>query len=355
MRNRRIIIGAYWGLSLVLVAVLTWWASSTALETPDISQKSNAEETVEVQAGSVGETMAIPVTAKWDLKPMAELSRDGTITAINVESGEQLKAGETLFNVNERPTVIAQGVIPSYRTLETGDRGVDVEQLQDFLFETRYLKTEPDGKFGTATLNAVKKWQDSLGISSDGIVQASDIIYAAELPARIAIADTTKVGARSMAGDVLASTVSPEPTFEGVLENEQAMRIDTGDEISVTGDEFTWDGVITDMKTSEDDDTVRVTITGTDESSLCKEECVTGIPVTSENEGTSLRGQVVITPEEDGPMIPVSTILTDASGDTSVLLPDGEQRDVDVLVESDGQAIVHGLDVGERVQLSPGK
>lgn len=58
------------------------------------------------------------------------------------------------------------------RTLQKGSKGDDVKQLQKRLIELGYSvgKYGADKNFGNDTLNAVKKFQKSKGITQDGIV-----------------------------------------------------------------------------------------------------------------------------------------------------------------------------------------
>lgn len=55
-------------------------------------------------------------------------------------------------------------------TLKLGDRGTDVEGIQERLQELKYLKAGSTGYFGTDTENAVKSFQKRNGLTSDGNV-----------------------------------------------------------------------------------------------------------------------------------------------------------------------------------------
>ena len=54
--------------------------------------------------------------------------------------------------------------------LQNGSRGPLVSFLQLTLKDLNLYNTEIDGIFGTNTLNAVKEFQTSNGITADGIV-----------------------------------------------------------------------------------------------------------------------------------------------------------------------------------------
>jgi uncharacterized protein (TIGR02145 family) len=56
------------------------------------------------------------------------------------------------------------------KNLSRGSSGSEVLMLQQFLFDTGYLKLKPSGTFGSLTLNAVKGFQSTYNISSVGSV-----------------------------------------------------------------------------------------------------------------------------------------------------------------------------------------
>ncbi|HRX08331.1 MAG TPA: peptidoglycan-binding domain-containing protein, partial [Candidatus Limiplasma sp.] len=55
-----------------------------------------------------------------------------------------------------------------YQTLEYGDTGTDVQKLQQALLTLGFDPKGVDGRFGTGTEDAVKKYQESVGLTADG-------------------------------------------------------------------------------------------------------------------------------------------------------------------------------------------
>jgi len=102
--------------------------------------------------------------------------------------------------------------------VKKGMSGRDVKMLQDFLNRTG-TKTTIDGEFGTGTLKAVKKFETTNGLTTDGIVDANDIAVlrgqlaagpdAAEgaKPLELAPGDRAKVGRD---GKAIAPANAPE-------------------------------------------------------------------------------------------------------------------------------------------------
>ena len=69
--------------------------------------------------------------------------------------------------------------------LEKGSSGNKVRQLQNRLIELGYLRSSADGIFGNDTHNAVTAYQQNLGVTANGKVDAAlwDRLFAADTPA----------------------------------------------------------------------------------------------------------------------------------------------------------------------------
>lgn len=61
------------------------------------------------------------------------------------------------------------GDVQAAELLRVGDRGVEVREIQEMLAEQGYLTERIDGVFGSATVNALKKFQKAAGLKVDGI------------------------------------------------------------------------------------------------------------------------------------------------------------------------------------------
>ncbi len=76
-----------------------------------------------------------------------------------------LYAGSAPYNPNGDVAV-------SYATLESGDSGESVKELQRRLIELGYLTGSADGKFGSGTKEAVKAFQKAVGLKQNGVANA---------------------------------------------------------------------------------------------------------------------------------------------------------------------------------------
>ena len=106
-------------------------------------------------------------------------SAPGTVTRLPVE-GSAVTRGKALYEVNARPVRLLYGRVPMWRRLAGGVAdGADVEQLERNLVE---LGHDPSGMtidetFDADTAQAVRSWQDALGVTETGAVELGDAVF----------------------------------------------------------------------------------------------------------------------------------------------------------------------------------
>ncbi len=130
---------------------------------------------------------------------------DGTVTSI-VNAGDTVDAGTVIAYLDGAPVVALVGDIPTFRALSTSSTdGSDIRQFEQNLVLLGY---DPDGAisvdnhFDTATATAVKRWQADLGVTEDGAVPKTRVVY---VPGRLLV-DTVAatVGSHVASGGSLA-------------------------------------------------------------------------------------------------------------------------------------------------------
>ncbi|MGA5304477.1 efflux RND transporter periplasmic adaptor subunit [Nucisporomicrobium flavum] len=109
-------------------------------------------------------------------KRKARLS--GTVTAL-AASGSTVSRGRALYRIDNDPVVLLYGTLPAYRTLSPGDDGRDVKQFEANLWALGYRGFTVDKSYTSATADAVRDWQDDLGVPETGRVDPARIVYAA--------------------------------------------------------------------------------------------------------------------------------------------------------------------------------
>ena len=116
----------------------------------------------------------------------------GTITSVP-EVGQVVKAGQTLFTVDNRPVLLMDGSTPAYRDLTASDQtGPDIYELNRNLVDLGY---NPDGividdTWQAATTAGVEELQDHLGQTQTGTLTLGQVVFLPG-PQMIQTVDTT--------------------------------------------------------------------------------------------------------------------------------------------------------------------
>jgi membrane fusion protein, multidrug efflux system len=126
----------------------------------------------------------------------------GTVTWLPA-SGATIKRGQALYKVDNTPVVLLYGSLPAYRALAPGVEGDDVKQFEENLSALGYTGFTVDDEYSDSTADAVKDWQEDLGLTETGTVDQGRIVYASG-PVRVDSL-TAAVGG-SAQGEVLAYT-----------------------------------------------------------------------------------------------------------------------------------------------------
>ncbi len=185
------------------------------------------------------------------------------VTDVNTSAGANVRAGKVLLEVSGRPVFALVGAFPAYRDMVPGQSGPDIEQLQDALRDLGYRSgSDDDGKFGTGTANAIKRFYRDIGYpmaqapaearveppaaeptpgSSPGatpsapaaqpMMPMSEVIFLPSLPARVA-AFSAAVG--DTVGNPLITFTTGGPRLTGKLDPASGPMVKAGMSVKVT-------------------------------------------------------------------------------------------------------------------------
>ncbi|MEQ4305229.1 peptidoglycan-binding domain-containing protein [Plantactinospora sp. B6F1] len=103
--------------------------------------------------------------------------RGGTITVV-AAAGSRVSRGKPLYSIDNQKVVLLYGGLPAYRTLRSGDSGADVEQFEKNLRALGYDGFTVDDEYTSATAEAVREWQEDLGLDQTGRVELGQVVYA---------------------------------------------------------------------------------------------------------------------------------------------------------------------------------
>ena len=178
--------------------------------------------------------------------------------------GDTLANGDVIAVIDARAVVWLDGAVPAWRSLASGDEGVDVLQLETALTAIGF---NPDGDvaidedYTSSTAAMVKDWQASLDQDETGRVEIGTIVFGGERT-RVATVDVL-VGASVTDANQLISlgTDSRYATLQAAPD--EAATLDIGDPAAIElADGSQIDGVISALATGSDAWDITVTFPG---------------------------------------------------------------------------------------------
>ena len=205
---------------LAAVAIVTLGSSS---DSDDPAEPQVTLRAVEAEQRDLIEYTNIDGTLQYANVTTVAAGFDGLITDV-VNEGQTLTRGKAAYEVNATPVVVFYGDVPFYRTLVDGLSGDDVLLLEENLASLGYHATEGDdgddvdagftvdGTFDAETFEAVKRWQDDLGVVVTGTVSPGDVIMVPG-PAE-ASGVLVDIGSRVQTGSTIM-TANVESTVDG--------------------------------------------------------------------------------------------------------------------------------------------
>lgn len=347
MRRRRWLSVGGVGLCALLVGAGIGWAGSVVLTPAEDVLASTSFTTVEVVQGEVGSSINLNTAVEWTPIPVGSNRASGTVTTVNVAPGDEVNQGSVLYTVDLRPVVIVQGEIPSFRSMSIGTSGTDVKQLQTMLASLGFYSGTQDGEFGYLTSKAVGKWQKSLGITADGVVQAGDVVFVPSLPTRVALdPGVIKRGAAVTGGEPVVKGLPPAPAFTVPVTDSQASLMPNGTRVEIASGSSKWEAYVVDH-VSDPENGTKMILSGKDGSIICGGECGT-IPVLGQ---TLLLSKIVTVESVIGLVVPSAALLSGADGTVSVIDEEGHHHKVTVQASARGMSVIDGVGPGLRVRV----
>jgi peptidoglycan hydrolase-like protein with peptidoglycan-binding domain len=126
----------------------------------------------------------------------------GTVTWL-APVGSTVARGQPMYKVDDRPVVLLYGATPPYRVLRSGLTGTDVRQLESNLAVLGYPGFTVDDEYTGATADAVRAWQEDLGVDATGTVDPGRVVLA---PDAVRVAGHRAVPGAPTGGEVLGYT-----------------------------------------------------------------------------------------------------------------------------------------------------
>jgi hypothetical protein len=200
-------------------------------DSPAVSASTSKTSTATVDRGDLVATTSVDGTLGYaDSRNVPALAA-GTLTWLAKE-GAVVRPGHRLYAVNGSPTILMTGKVPAYRSLQAGDEGADVRQLERGLQRLGYDGFTVDDKYTSATAAAVKEWQDDLGVAKTGVVQLGAVVFA---PDALRIGThSVEVGATVGPGAAITAASSTQRVVSVALPVSDATYVKAGGHVTVT-------------------------------------------------------------------------------------------------------------------------
>lgn len=333
----------------VAIGAIASWALMVVLRPADDVLDATTYTTVAVESGEVGASITLNVVAEWTPESIGANRAKGVVTTIVVTPGDEVKQGSVLYTVDLRPVVVAHGAVPAFRQIAEGGEGLDVAQAQSMLAALGFYGGATDGKAGGATAEAIRDWQESLGVPRTGVIELGDIIFVPTLPTRVALnAAAVTRGATLVGGEDVLQGLSPTPDFHVPATEGQAAMISTGTRVEISSPSGnTWLASAGAQTSDADTGSIDIELGGEDGAAICGDQC-NQIPVTGESLLSSL---IVTVPTVDGLVVPSAALVTSADGQLTLIDDSGTRIPVTVVTSARGMSVVDGISEGTRVRV----
>ncbi|MFC0529431.1 peptidoglycan-binding protein [Phytohabitans kaempferiae] len=168
-RRRRALLAA--GVAVAAAVTLDGGSGGTAGGTTLPPATAQVERSTLVDAETVDGTLGYG--SETTVTPRLR----GTVTWLPA-AGATVERGERLYSVDDQPVVLMRGALPLYRPLRDGVEGADVKQFEQNLAALGYDGFTVDDEYTGATADAVREWQEDVGLPETGTVEVGRVAYA---------------------------------------------------------------------------------------------------------------------------------------------------------------------------------
>jgi len=346
----RIVVAAVVAL---LIGAGSAWAVFTVLKPAENPLVETSHTYATVQRGEVGASTSLNTVAQWKPTPIGANRASGVVTEVSVSPGDTVGQGSTLYSVDLRPVVVAQGAVPAFRAIGEKSKGPDVAQLQVMLGGLGFYGGAADGEAGTGTVSAIKDWQESLGLERTGVMQSGDVIFVPSLPTRVTLdAEKVRRGAMLSGGEDVVSGLPSSPVFTIPVTDAQAGMMPTGTAVEITSPRgVTWRATVSGRSKDEKQNVTLMALAAVSSDAICGADCGQ-IPAAEE---VALRSKVVTVATVAGLVVPSAALVTGADGQVAVIDKKGVRIPVTVKAAAKGMSVVEGVSEGVSVQVPAGK
>ncbi|MFI1334053.1 efflux RND transporter periplasmic adaptor subunit [Streptomyces sp. NPDC020845] len=196
--------------------------------------------TAEVTRRTLKDTQSVDGQLGFGPTTTLAARRPGTVTEAP-EAGDRITRGKALYEVDGRPVTLMYGSTPAYRALKKGAEGADVRQLEKNLSALGYTGFTVDDEYTDTTADAVREWQEDLGLAETGAVELGSVVFAPDAVRVDSVAarkgDTVGPGGKvlSYTGTEQAVTVELDPADQRLAKKGREVEVELPDDRTVKG------------------------------------------------------------------------------------------------------------------------
>lgn len=275
-RNRRRVRTAagVCGAALVIVAGTVAAVGFGDGGTPATARADLPPATVTVAKTTLTQTETVDGTLGYGDTTVVKARGDTNATVTWLPAaGSTVSRGRPVYKADSDPVVLLYGSAPLYRTLEPGSEGADVKLVERNLSALGYDGFTVDDEYTSATADAVRDWQDDLGLSETGTVAPAQVVVATGrirvTALQLALGDTANGPVLSYSGTTRAVTVHLDVDKQELAKKGIAATVELPDGTPVKGTVTSVGTVATTTGTdNEQTTTIDVTVTVADQKKL---------------------------------------------------------------------------------------
>jgi peptidoglycan hydrolase-like protein with peptidoglycan-binding domain len=172
-----------------------------------------------------------------DVRQIAiQLPTPAVVTAPPPDLGSQLGDGSVIAEIDDRPVILLQGVLPLIRPVMPGDTGSVVRQIQESLQRLGHYAGDVDGVYDSDTQDAVSALYEELGypapVATDTAgtpVPMSEVVFLPAMP--VSLRSTPLELGSVLAGEALVAEVHSQAPYVTVQVREPDrayLQVETG-------------------------------------------------------------------------------------------------------------------------------
>jgi peptidoglycan hydrolase-like protein with peptidoglycan-binding domain len=346
MRRLRtaVVAGSAILVAAVVVAATVGFGGNGANPSPQSTGPALA--TAPVTRATLTQTQQVNGTLGYGTPIRVTARGTGTITWLPA-LGTVVNRGEALYQVDNRPVSLFYGDRPFYRSLQAGNSGEDVREVEQNLAALGYTGFTVDAEYTAATATAVRTWQQDHSVTETGVFDPAAVVLA-PAPVRVAalnlqLGDPANGQVLSYSGTTRAVQIPLDAALQSMAKKGSVATVTLPDGTNVAGTIATVGSVAVAGRLATDPATIDVTVTVADQSKL---GTLDQAPVTV---------ALVAATVENVLTVPVAALVALADGGTGVQAVTGSTSHYVTVqlgmfangrVQITGDAIVEGTLVG---------